>query len=137
MEILLQHEDLTNKEIQIFQWNINCFAQDWMTINMGDEGVTNYNHDLQGGHISEYLKYWCNLYVHSQQGWAAMNFVVKKYWFQATNQAGGRGSRNGLLPLACWLQHCMVWMTGITFDEIKYWTKIGEMIRLDGLLRDV
>jgi hypothetical protein len=107
-----------------------------MTINMGDEGVMNDIHDLQGGHISKYLKYWRNLYVHLQQGWEAMNFVVKKYWFQAASQGGGQGSRNWAIPLARWLQSRMMWMTGITFDEIKYRTKIGETISLNGLLRD-
>jgi hypothetical protein len=67
IEIFLKHEDLMNEEIVSFQWNINCFAQDLMIINMGDEGVTNYIHDLQGGHISDYLKYWHNLYILSQQ----------------------------------------------------------------------
>jgi hypothetical protein len=64
MEILLKHEDLTNGEIQSFQWNIDCFAQEWMAITMGDEGVTNYIDNFQGGHISDYLKYWHNPYVH-------------------------------------------------------------------------
>jgi hypothetical protein len=136
MAILLKHEDLTNEEIESFQWNIDRFAQEWMTINMGDEGVTNYIHDLQGGHISDYLKYWRNLYVHSQQGWEAMNFVVKKYWFRATNRGGGRGSRNRLLPVARWLQRRMVWMTGTSFQEMKERLKTGDVIDLDALIRE-
>ena len=53
--LLLIREDLSDEQIYDFQWKIDQFAQGWFQINMGDEGVTNYVHDLYAGHISDYL----------------------------------------------------------------------------------
>jgi hypothetical protein len=75
--LLLIREDLSDEQIYDFQWKIDQFAQGWFQINMGDEGVTNYVHDLHAGHISDYLFHWRNLYTHSQQGWENMNFAIK------------------------------------------------------------
>ena len=94
MNILIQHQDLEDSEIEEFQWKIDQFAQGWIDINMGKEGVSNYIHDLNCGHIADYLLHWRNLYIHSQQGWEALNFAVKKYWFRNTSRGGGRGSGN-------------------------------------------
>jgi hypothetical protein len=104
MNILIQHQDLDDDEIDEFQWKIDQLAQGWITINMGKEGVSNYIHNLNSGHIADYLLHWWKLYIHSQQGWEALNFAVKKYWFRNTSRGGGRGSGNRLLPLARWLQ---------------------------------
>jgi hypothetical protein len=81
LKILLKREDLTLDEVYSFRWEIDQFAQDWVKLNKGNEGATKYIHDLQSGHIANYLICWPNLYVHSQQGWEALNFAVKKYWF--------------------------------------------------------
>ena len=86
MNILIQHQDLEDEEIDEFQWKIDQFAQGWIEINMGKEGVSNYIHDLNSGHVSDYLLHWMNLYAHSQQSWAALTFDVNKYWSLNTDQ---------------------------------------------------
>jgi hypothetical protein len=91
MMILIQRHDLEDDKINEFQWKIDQFAQGWIVINMGKEGVSNYIHDLNCGHIVDYLFHWHNLYIHSQQGWEALNFAMKKYWFRNTSQGGGHG----------------------------------------------
>jgi hypothetical protein len=133
LKILLKREDLTLDEVYSFQWEIDCFAQDWVKLNKGNEGATNYIHDLQSGHIADYLIHWRNLYVHSQQGWEALNFAVKKYWFRCTNRGGGRGSGNRLEPMAKWFQRRLVWMTGIPFAEMQVKVKSGEDFNLEEL----
>jgi hypothetical protein len=55
LKILLKREDLTKAEVYDFQWEINQFAQNWVKLNKGNKGATNYLHDLQSGHISNYL----------------------------------------------------------------------------------
>jgi hypothetical protein len=129
MKLLRKREDLTDEEIRAFQWEMDQFGQHWIELNMGLEGVTNYVHDLISGHISDYLFHWRNLYVHSQQGWEALNFAVKKYWFRCTNRGGGRGSKNRLVPLARWLQRRMVWMSGVEYQDMK--KNVAEGIDFD------
>jgi hypothetical protein len=72
---------LEDDEIDAFQWKIDQFAQGWIDINMGKEGVSNYIHDLNCGQIADYLFHWHNLYIHLQQGWEALNFAVKNIGF--------------------------------------------------------
>jgi hypothetical protein len=98
-----------------------------------DEGVTNYIHDLHAGHISDYLIHWRNLHTHSQQGWEALNFAVKRYWFWCTNRGGGRGSGNRLEPLAQWVQRHFVWMMGFEYDQILEAVKNGIEVDLDNI----
>ncbi len=104
-----------------------------MKLNKGNEGATNYIHDLQSGHIANYLIHWRNLYVHSQQGWEALNFAVKKYWFRCTNQGSGRGSGNRLKPMVKWFQQRLLWMTGIPFAKRQVNVKSGEEFNLEDL----
>lgn len=103
-----KHADLTDAEIHEFQWSVDQFAQVWVKINNGKEGITNYIHLMIAGHLSDYLFKWRNLSVHSQQGWEALNLAVKKFFFRRTNCGGGRGSRNSLLPVARWLARRLV-----------------------------
>jgi hypothetical protein len=88
-------------------------------------GVTNHMHDLVSGHISNYLFHWCNIYIHQQQGWEALNFAAKKYWFCCANRKGRRESKNRSVPLAQWLQRCMICMSGLSYKAIKKNVKAG------------
>jgi hypothetical protein len=90
----------------------------WFRINGGQEGITNYIHQLVTGHIADYLFEWRNLYVHSQQGWENLNLQAKLYYFRRTTRGGGRGSKNRAEPLARWLLRRLVWMSGVSWDEI-------------------
>jgi hypothetical protein len=69
LKILLKREDLTEAEVYDFQWEIDRFAQEWVKLYKGNDGATNYIRDLQSENIRDYLLHWCNLYIHSQQGW--------------------------------------------------------------------
>jgi hypothetical protein len=133
MILLLNRDDLTDAQIFNFQWKVDQFAQGWFKINMGDEGVTNYVHDLHAGHISDYLVHWRNLYTHSQQGWENMNFAIKRYWFRCTNRGGGKGRGNRLQPMARWVQRRFVWMMGYEYAQILEAVTTGTEVDLDNI----
>jgi hypothetical protein len=118
IEILGQKEDLTDVEIISFQWSIDQWYYYWFRINGGREGITNYIHQLVTGHIADYLFEWRNLYVHSQQGWENLNLQAKLYYFRRTTRGGGRGSKNRAEPIARWLLRRLVWMSGVSWEDI-------------------
>jgi hypothetical protein len=69
-----------------------------------------------------------------QQGWEALNFAVKRYWFQCTNRSGGCGLGNHLKPLAQWLQRHFVWMMGFEYEQILEAVKNGNQeVDLDNI----
>jgi len=62
---------------------------------------------IGSGHVAEYLFKWKNLYRFSQQGWEAMNSLIKTYFFRRISHGGGvRGmsKKMRLIPIARWLQ---------------------------------
>ena len=118
-KILLKHENLTNEEIITFQWFMDKFANQWATINKGNEGFTNYIHLLASGHIYDYLMEWRSLYRYSQQGWEALNNAVKKFFFRRTNRGGGIGNNNRLTAVARWLSRRFVWMVDVDYETIQ------------------
>jgi hypothetical protein len=126
MDIILMKENLSDEHTQI-PMGCRPIFQRWVEIDKGKEGVTNYMHWLGAEHIADYLFYWRDLYVHSQQGWENLNHVVKKFDFRRTNQGGGRGDGNRLRPVARWLARRLVWMTGKTFEEIKAVVKAASV----------
>lgn len=118
IEILGEKEDLSDDVINEFQWSIDQWYYYWFRINGGREGITNYIHQLVTGHIADYLFKWRNLYVHSQQGWENLNLQAKLFYFRRTTRGGGRGSKNRAEPLARWLLRRLVWMSGVSWEEI-------------------
>jgi hypothetical protein len=46
------------------------------------EGVTNYIHMIGSGHVAVYLYKWKNLYQYLQQGWEAINSLIKTFFFR-------------------------------------------------------
>jgi hypothetical protein len=43
---------------------------------------------IGAGHLAEYLYKWRNLYRYSQQGWEAMNALIKTFFYRRTNHGG-------------------------------------------------
>ena len=66
----------------------------------------------------DYLLYWRNLYVHSQQGWEAFNNLLKIFYLRRTQRGGavnqGKGQKDGMKPIGSWLQRPYLWTWGIT-----------------------
>ena len=49
------------------------------------------------GHILQYMSEWGNLNRFSQQGWEALNALIKLFFFRRTNKGG---HNSGADPLA-------------------------------------
>jgi hypothetical protein len=92
MDLLRQKEDFTNDGIAMFQKHADLFFQNLVKLH-GNAGVTNYIHMMGSGHVAEYLYKWRNLYRYSQQGWEAMNSMIKTFFFRRTNHGGAAGNK--------------------------------------------
>jgi len=79
MVILRSRDNLSNEMIASFQKHADLFFQGWISL-WQNEGITNYIHMIGASHLADYLFKWKNLYRFSQQGWEAMNFMIKTYF---------------------------------------------------------
>lgn len=119
MRKLRQKADFTDDDILEFQGDVDEWFQDWVGLH-GEAGMTNYIHLLASGHVSEYIRQHRNMYRHSQQGWEAFNALLKSFYFRRTGRGGGRGAiRTKLKPIARWLQRRVLWLCGLTEEEVK------------------
>jgi hypothetical protein len=116
--MLRKKDDFTNGVVIDFQRLADYFYKSWIDI-FKAPGVTNYIHMIGSGHIADFLKYYRNLYIHSQQGWEHFNSFLKVYFFCRTMRGGGKNNYSKIKPLAKWLARRLVWMTGITFNKMK------------------
>jgi len=102
MELLQLHCELTDGECERFQDLIDDFFEVWIAV-FGEEGITNYIHMLGSGHIYFFLKKYCCLYLHSQQGWEALNLTIQTFILQSSQRggkgSGGNGSKSYIFPL--------------------------------------
>ena len=87
MIILRKNTDASDGEIATFQDHIDAWFQDWVHV-YGNEGCTNYTHMLSSSHVMRYMQEWKCLHRFSQQGWEALNALIKSYFFRRTNRGG-------------------------------------------------
>ena len=62
-----------------------------------------------------YMQEWKCLHRFSQQGWEALNALIKSYFFHRTNRGGllkNATKKSKLLGIAQWLQWRMMWYSG-------------------------
>ena len=119
MVLLRKKNDFTNTEVAWYQTHADRFFQAWLQL-WQVEGITNYIHMMGSGHIAEYLFKWKNLYRYSQQGWEALNSLIKTFFFRRTNHGGGvRGDskKSRLIPIARWLQRRLIFLS--RYDELS------------------
>ncbi len=112
MTLLCKKTNFSNEDIEEFQDLADHFCQKWVAL-LSLPGMTNYIHMLASGHISEYLYRHRNLYVYSNQGWEALNGLVKQVYFRRTQRggaAGRSGKRSRLRGIGNWLQRRLVFM---------------------------
>jgi hypothetical protein len=113
--ILRKNTDATEEEIATFQDHIDAWFQDWVKV-FGKEGCTNYTHMLSSSHVMRYMQEWKCLHRFSQQGWEALNALIKSYFFRRTNRGGlskNSTKKSKLLGIARWLQRRIMWYSGI------------------------
>jgi hypothetical protein len=122
MELLRKRDDFTNVDIADYQSHADKFFQAWVRL-WQKEGITNYIHMIGSGHIADYLYKWKNLYRYSQQGWEAMNSLVKTFFFRRTSHGGGvkgdDSKKSRLIPIARWLQRRLIFLCRTTEGSIR------------------
>jgi hypothetical protein len=63
----------------------------------------------------QYMKEWRCLYRYSQQGWEALNALIKAYFFRRTNRGGltrNAEKKSKLIGIGRWLQRRIMWFSG-------------------------
>jgi hypothetical protein len=115
MDMAGQREDFSDEEIDEFGTQCDDFFESWVDLT-GLEGMTNYIHMIGSGHMTYYLREWRNLYRYSQQGWEALNSLLKNIYFRRTQRGGHKGdgkTRNSkLAPIAKWMQRRLYFLSG-------------------------
>ena len=123
MELVRQKEDFTDYAIFSYQREADKFFNYYVSLH-GLAGVTNYIHMIGSGHIAQYMFKWRNLYRHSQQGWEALNWLIKTFYFRRTGHRGavnqGKGTKFRLKPIGRYLQRRMMWVSGLTGEAIQH-----------------
>ena len=123
LKTLDRNEDIPEDDdwpILEFHYHCNKFMQLYCDI-FGDSGITNYIHLLGAGHITYYLRKRRNLAKFSQEGWEALNQLLKSFYFHNTNHGGFVGrSKDGdtikgehLKPLVRLIVRRLMWLTGL------------------------
>ena len=128
MVLLRKKDDFTNEMIASYQCHADKFFQAWVGL-WQKEGITNYIHMIGSGHIADYLFKWKNLYRFSQQGWEAMNSLIKTFFFRRTSHGGGvrGGKKSRLIPIARWLQQRMVFLCRVNEQVIRQYIEDHPM----------
>ena len=80
IETVRSHDDFSDTDVDSFQDKCDNFYHNWMLLHQR-KGVTNYFHMVGAGHLSYYMKHWKNLFRYCQQGWKALNHVIKTFYF--------------------------------------------------------
>ena len=119
LEIIQDHNDLSDEQIDALEQEIALFAIDWKDVT-GKDGVTNYFHYLTSGHLVYFLRKYRNLYRACQQGWEAMNSWMKVFFLHHTKRGGGdHGRKTYLLPIYRHFQRSYAWRTGFGIEFFK------------------
>ncbi len=142
MVLLQKKDDFTNKAIASYQCHADKFLQAWACL-WQLEGITNYFDMIGSGHVADYLYKWKNLYHFSQQGWEAMNSLIKTFFSRRTNHGGGvrqgASKKSLLIPIARWLQQRMVFLCCIHGQTICRYIAdhpMPRVFRTQALLQD-
>ena len=141
MVLLRTKDDFTNIMIASYQCHSDRFFQAWIYL-WQKEGLTNYIHMIGAGHVADYLFKWNNLHRFSQQGWEAMNSLIKTFFFRRTSHGGGvRGAskKSRLIPIARWLQRRMVFLCRIEEHTIREYIEhcpMPQVFRTQALSQD-
>ena len=126
MSVLVQKEDYTEEQLEMFQDNVDDFMEIWCTIADGKKQMTNYLHLLGAGHVLYYMKKWKNLYRYEQEGWESLNALIKYVYFHHTKR-GGYDSKDAndniqvssrVGALGKWIVRSLLWRSGVAIKEL-------------------
>ena len=116
--------DYTKEELKSYDSHAKFFFQSWVGLH-GAIGVTNYIHMIGSGHMLKYMEMWGNLNKYSQQGWEALNALIKLFFFRRTNKGGfnsadsdisNLNNRSKLIPIGRLIQRRLIWICNLLND---------------------
>ena len=101
-------KNYTRDELNAYEFHADEFFQIWVNLH-GPHGIKNYLNMIGSGHMLVYVSRWGNLTKYSQQGWDALNALIKLFFFQRSNKGrknSGEGSmkKSKLIQIAKLLQ---------------------------------
>jgi hypothetical protein len=115
MEMAGQRNDFTDCDIEAFSDQCDLFFEAWVDLH-GLNGMTNYFHMIGSGHLTYFLREWRNLYRYSQQGWEALNALIKNIFYRRTQRGGNKGdgteNNSKMEAVAKWLQRRLFFLSG-------------------------
>jgi hypothetical protein len=122
-EIAGKYGEYTTNELQLFQLQCDSFFEIWVELH-GKHANTNYIHFLISSHLLHYMKKYKSLMIYSQQGWEALNALVKSYYYRRTQRGGNVGfkdkaGRTKLTSMMRWYQRRLLWLCGYSRNEIE------------------
>ena len=123
-----KERDLSDAEIDQVHVHGSKFFSEYA--DMFPEDITNYMHLIGAGHIAHYLRKYRSLHRFSQQGWEALNKLLKSYYHHKTSHGGCKGNRSSEMergrhmePLAALVSRRHCWLLKIGqefFQEMEY-----------------
>jgi hypothetical protein len=111
-DILGQHHEYSDEDIEQFQTEVDHFMRGWVDL-YRLVGLSNYIHMFTSGHFMWFMEEYRNLRKLRQQGLESMNDLVTSFFFQRTQRGGFTATNNHkskLLPMSRWLQRRLLWM---------------------------
>ena len=116
MKILHQKNAYSDNDKQRFQLHVD---RSYLTFRSmyGRDIATNYWHMLSSGHILWFMNRLHNLNRYSNQGWEALNRLMKSFINRRTNKGGGQDkTKSKLRPVANLFLRRLVWTFGLNSD---------------------
>ncbi|KAJ1394569.1 hypothetical protein B484DRAFT_472781, partial [Ochromonadaceae sp. CCMP2298] len=81
--------EYSDEEIKVASDAMTDFGECWISL-FGTDSITNYVHYIIAGHVASFLRKYRNLAIFANQGWEAMNGVMKKYLGRRTQNGGSK-----------------------------------------------
>jgi hypothetical protein len=89
-QLIEKKKDYTDQDVNKLHIMCNKFMEQWVTL-FGPQHMTKYIHVMGAGHLTFFAAKYRNLYRFSQQGWEALNQLLKHY-LNNTNHGGAAGN---------------------------------------------
>jgi hypothetical protein len=111
-DILRQHHDSSDDDIERFQTEVDHFMCEWVDLYVLT-GLSNYIHMFTSVHFMWFMGEYHNLHQLNQQGLESMNASVTSIFFRRAQRGGFLATNNPkykLLPIAHWLNWGLLWL---------------------------
>ena len=86
----------------------------------------------------QYMRHWGNLTKYFQQGWEALNALIKLFFFRRTNKGGGnsgndKAKKSKLIPIGKLFQRRFFWICNMVPSTL--WNKDVQFNKEDNTFK--